>query len=411
MARENGPFDKHRLQLFGGLLTGEFEGKTATKADCKPADADGDTSCELHLDMGQDADGDPNDIMCLLDTTPRGPFGNVVANRLDGAGLIEPPKLSVTKVGEALSVQLVANWLKPGQDVTTVGTLKVATLFVQGYSVTCSDIRPGGRKTFDRVVTALFNSVKVSPNPKRPAYLSTAYDLRQGDRSTGFRYGLVEKRIGGKPGSAEFDFSFRLQTDGKTWQTLDSSLLVTRDAAGNVDLYRHAFSSGQTKTHAVLTAKPSEDRKFRLKVERGDKSDALESTPKAPLTTEIWSAGEFAKVARGKSPSYRYAILGLDESGEPAFKYLSITRSSADVLLEEEEGGKKRDTDLAGALKDELHVNADGTVVKEVGSDSISQRLFVSGRLPEASGASAVLATTAAAVPAEPKAKTKGKGR
>ena len=153
---------------------------------------------------------------------------------------------------------------------------------------------------------------------------------------------------------------------------------------GNVDLYRHAISGGNGQTHAVLTAKPAEDRKFRLKVERGDKSDALESTPKAPLTTELWSASEFAKVARGARPSYRYAILGLDDTGEPEFKYLSITRSSADVLLEEEESAKKNDKDLAGALKDELHVSSDGSVAKEVGTDSVSQRLFAWGKLPDA---------------------------
>ncbi len=336
---------------------------------------------------------------------------------MQGGGLIETPKLTVTKIGDGASVELVANWLKQAEDVNTVGTLKVATYFSQGYSATCSDIRPGGRKTFDRVVGELFRSMKFAPNPKRPAFLATAYDYRQGDRSTGFRYSLVEKRIGGKAGSAELDFGFHLKTDGKTWQTMDSSLLVTRDAAGNVDLYRHALSggAGTSQTQAVLTAKPSEDKKFRLKIERGDKSDALESTPKAPLTTELWSASEFAKVARGTRPSYRYAILGIDDSGEPEFKYLSITRSSASVLLEEEESAKKNDKDLAGALKDELHVTSDGSVAKEVGTESVSQRLFAWGKLPDAAGVA-----SAAVAPLDTKeqgqgvangARAKGKGK
>ena len=387
MGRESGTtFAKHRLQLFGGLVTGEYEASEVSKIECTPDGSEGDASCEVRLALGQDSDGDPNDILCLIDTTPRGPFGTVIANRLQGGGLIETPKLTVTKIGDGASVELVANWLKQAEDVNTVGTLKVATYFSQGYSATCSDVRPGGRKTFDRIVGELFRSMKFSPNPKRPAYLTAAYDFRQGDRSTGFRYSLVEKRIGGKAGSAELDFGFHLKTDGKTWQTMDSSLLVTRDAAGKVELYRHALSggAGSGQTHAVLTAKPSEDRKFRLKVERGDKSDALESTPKAPLTTELWSAAEFAKVAKGVRPSYRYAILGLADSGEPEFKYLSITRSSASVLLEEEESAKKNDKDLAGALKDELHVSSDGSVAKEVGTESVSQRLFYWGKLPDA---------------------------
>ena len=413
MSRESGTFSKHRLQLFGGLVTGEYEASAPSKIECTTEATDGDSSCEVRLALGQDSDGDPNDILCLIDTTPRGPFGAVIANRLQGGGLIETPNLTVTKIGDGASVELVANWLKPAEDVNTVGTLKVASYFSQGYSATCSDIRPGGRKTFDRVVGAFFRSMKFSANPKRPTFLTAAYDFRQGDRSTGFRYSLVEKRIGGKAGSAELNLGFHLKTDGKTWQTMDSSLLVTRDEAGNVDLYRHALSGGNGQTHAVLTAKPGEDRKFRLKIERGDKTDALESTPKAPLTTELWSAAEFAKVARGARPSYRYATLGIDDSGEPEFRYVSITRSSASVLLEEEESAKKNDKDLAGALKDELHVSSDGLVAKEVGTSSVSQRLFAWGKLPDASGMAAAVGT-----PVDPKepssangGRAKGKGK
>jgi hypothetical protein len=410
MSRESGAFAKHRLQLFGGLVTGEYEASVVSKVECTPEGDEGDSSCELRIALGQDSDGDANDILCLIDTTPRGPFGTVIANRLQGGQLIELPRLTVAKVGDGASAGVVANWVKQAESVNTVGTLKVASLFSQGYSATCSDIRPGGRKTFERVVGELFRSLKFAPNPKRPAYLTTAYDFRQGDRSTGFRYSVVEKRIGGKPGSAELDLAFRLHTDGKTWQTMDSSLLVARDASGNVELYRHALSGGNGKTHAVLTAKPSEDRKFRLKVERGDKSDALESTPKAPLTTELWSAAEFAKVARGARPSYRYATLGFDDSGEPTFHYLSITRSSTNVLLEEEESAKKNDSDLAAALKDELHVSADGSVAKEVGSDTVSQRLFAWGKLPDVAGTTTE-GTKEQGGSKDARAKAKGKSR
>jgi hypothetical protein len=413
MSRENGPFPKHRLQLFGGLATGEYESQTPSKPECTPVDADGDSSCEVRLAMGQDDDGDASDIYCMIDTTPRGPFGAIIANRLNGAGLIEMPKLGIAKTGDGITVGMVANWMKPGEDVNTVGTLKVAVLFSQGYSATCSDVRPGGRKTFDRVVGEFFRSLKFAPNPTRPAFMTMAYDLRQGDRSTGFRYGLIEKRIGGKPGSAEIAFTFRLKTDGKTWTTMDNSLLVARDPAGNVELYRHAIGGDNGKTLAVLSAKPAEDRKFRLKLERGEKTDALESTPKAPLSTELWSAGEFAKVARGTRPSYRYATIGVDDTGEPAFRYISITRSAPDVLLEEEEGDKKSDEkDLAATLKDELHVVGDGSVAKEVSADSVSQRIFVWGKLPDTTGApTAVAEAKERSVTKDVRAKGKGKGR
>jgi len=387
MARENGPFAKHRLQLFGGLATGEYEAATPSQPDCTAADADGDSTCDVRLNLGQDADGDPSDIHCLIDTTPRGPFGAIIAHRLDGAGLVEMPKLTVAKTGEGMSATFVANWMKNTQELNTVGTLKVATFYSQGYSATCSDTQPGGRKTFERVVGDFFRSLKLAPNPGRPAMMTMAYDLRQGDRSTGFRYGLVEKRIGGKAGTAEIDFAFRLKTDGKTWQGSDNSLLVARTATGSVELYRHAFSGANGQALVVLSAKPSEDGKFRLKLERGAKTDALEATPKAPLSTELWSAGEFAKVARGARPNYRYATLGVDETGDPTFNYLSITRSSPGVLLEEEEAGKKNDKDLEASLKDELHVLDDGSVTKEVSTDSIAQRIHTWGRLPDGTGA------------------------
>jgi hypothetical protein len=390
MSRENGPFAKHRLQLFGGLATGEYEAIAPSHPDCTPADADGDSSCDVRLSLGQDADGDASDIHCLVDTTPRGPFGAIVAHRLDGAGLMEMPKLAVAKTGEGVSVSFVANWMKNAEDMNTVGTLKVATFYSQGYSATCSDTQPGGRKTFERVVGDFFRSLKLAPNPARPALMTMAYELRQGDRSTGFRYGLVEKRIGGKAGTAEIDFGFRLKTDGKTWTASDNSLLVARGATGNVELYRHAFSGANGQRMLVLSAKPSEDGKFRLKLERGEKTDALEATPKAPLSTELWSAGEFAKVSRGARSNYRYATLGIDDSGDPTFNYLSITRSSPGVLLEEEEASKKNAQDLEASLKDELHVLDDGSVAKEVSTDSISQRIHTWGRLPDATGATGV---------------------
>ena len=123
----------------------------------------------------------------------------------------------------------------------------------------------------------------------------------------------------------------------------------------------------------------SEDGKFRLKSERAGKSDALESTPRAPLTTELWAASELSKVAKGKSASYRYATLGFDDAGDPKFSYITLSRSAPGVLLEED---KKAKGDLKGALKDELHLAADGTVTKEVATSFVSERIYSFGKLP-----------------------------
>jgi hypothetical protein len=408
MSREGGTFPKHRLSLFGGLVTGEYEADVPSRTECTAADAEGDSSCEVRLGLGQDADGEPSEIRCAVDTVPRGPFGGMIASRLDGAGLMDLPKLTVAKTGDGMSVTFMANWMKSGQDTNIVGTLKLATFYSQGYSATCADGAPGGRQTFERVVGDFFRSLKLAPNPGRPAMMTMAYDLRQGDRSTGFRYGLIEKRMGKRPGSAEIDFAFRLDTDGKTWRTADRSLLALRSPSGKIELYRHAFSGPGGKTVAVLSAKPAEDGKFRLKIERGDKTDALEATPKAPLTTELWSAGEFAKVSRGVRPSYRYAILGLDDTGDPAFHYVAITRSSPGVLLEEDETSKKNAKDLDATLKDELHILDDGSVTKEVGATAISQRIYTWGKLSDAIGASDAQDRSSAKAP---RAKVKGNAR
>lgn len=384
MGRENGPFKKHRLDLFGGLATGEYESTGPAAPECTK-DADEDQSCSLKLGMGEDEDGEPFDIVCFVDTTPRGPFGTVVAHRLDGMGLAEPPKVAVRKVGEGIAVDWVANTQgQTAEGATLVGTAKIATLFSQGYSATCSDTRAGGRATFRRVVGDFFASLRFAPNPKRPTQAALGWDVRRGDRSSGFRYALVEKRMDGKPGTAEMHFSYAMESDGKTWKSIDGNLVVLRDPNGKVDLYRNAASAHDGTKLAVLSAKPAEDGKFRLKSERAGKSDAIESTPRAPLTTELWAASELSKVAKGKASSYRYATLGFDDAGDPKFSYITLSRSAPGVLLEEEED-KKAKGDLKGSLKDELYLAADGTVTKEVATSFVSERIYSFGKLPGAS--------------------------
>jgi hypothetical protein len=72
---------------------------------------------------------------------------------------------------------------------------------------------------------------------------------------------------------------------------------------------RHHASS--PKGPAALSAKPSEYKKFRLKWEAGAQTTGLESTPKAPLNTELWAVPELRKVASGAAKSYRYAFLDM----------------------------------------------------------------------------------------------------
>jgi predicted small lipoprotein YifL len=397
MQRENGPFEKHRLALFGGLVTGEYEAQVAGAPECTKAGDD--ESCSLRIALGSDADGDSSQIFCLFDTAPRGPFGAILENRLEGHDLLEEPKLAVEAVGQGVSASFVANVFRDAEDRRTVGTLKVAQLHGQGYSATCSDIQPGGRKTFDRVVGELFSSLTFAPNPRRPASMAHGYELRHGDRTSGFRYGLVEERSDGKPGWLELQISFHLQTDGKTWTTSGAGLVVTRDEKGSVETYRHAIYGHQGVPLGTLSAKPSEDGKFRLKVEAGPKSDALESTPKAPLSTELWSAGELAKVARGARPAFRYAVLSVAD-GDPTFKYISITRGEGDVLLEQEDVSERDGDAVEAAIQDELHVDGDGLVTKEVSPTLVSERIHHWGKLP-------VLAEKKAGAPRG----KKGKGR
>lgn len=381
MGRENGPFKKHHVDLFGGLAGGDYEATGPSAPECQK-DADDDQSCSLRLSMGEDADGEPFDILCFVDTTPRGPFGTVVAHRLDGMGLAEPPKVAVRKVGEGIAIEWMANTQGQNEEGgTLVGTAKIAALYSQGYSATCSDMRAGGRATFRRVVGEFFASLRFNPNPKRPTHAAHGYDVKSGDRSSGFRYGLIEKRMDGKPGTSEMHFSYAMESDGKTWKSVDGHLVVLRDASGKVDLYRYAATAHDGTQLAVLSAKPSEDGKFRLKSERAGKSDALESKPRAPLTTELWAASELSKVAKGKAASYRYATLGYDDAGDPKFSYVTLSRSAPGVLLEEQEDRKAKG-DLSGSLKDELHVAPDGTVAKEVATHFVSERIYSFGKLP-----------------------------
>lgn len=381
MARENGPFKKHHVELFGGLATADYEATGPVTPECTK-DADEDESCGLRLAMGEDEDGEPFDIVCFVDTTPRGPFGTIVAHRLDGMGPAETPKVSVKKIGEGIAIEWLANTQGQNEEGgTVVGTTKVATLYSQGYSATCSDARAGGRATFRRVVFDFFSSLRFAPNPRRPAHAALGYDVRRGDQSSGFRYGLVEKRGDGKPGIAEVHLTYAMESDGKVWKSIDGSLVVLRDPNGKVDLYRYAATAHDGTKLGVLSAKPGEDGKFRLKSERAGKSDALESTPRAPLTTELWAASELSRVAKGKSASYRYATLGFDDAGDPKFSYITLSRSAPGVLLEEEED-KKAKGDLKGALKDELHLAPDGTVTKEVATSYVVERIYAFGKLP-----------------------------
>lgn len=374
MARENGPFAKHTLQ--GELASAEYEAASPAKAECTK-DSDGDQSCLMQLDMGRDSEGTANTIVCQIGTTLRGPFGTVLTGLLDGARLAEVPSFAVQKSENGIAAQFVSNYFHERDKV--VGTVKLATFYSRGSSATCWDLAAGGRQTFARVTGAFFASLQFKPSPRK-THFAQAYERRKGDRATGFRYTALADRADKKSGLTEIDLRFTLETDGKSWVVDDGLSFVTRDAGGKIDFYKDAYFRGGTEI-AALSVRPAEDGKLRVKLEVGPKSDAIELRPKAPLNSELWAASDFASVAAGKVQGYRYAIPGV-KNGEPTLRYISITRASADVVLEEADGEDKEKGEIDAHVKDELHLDTTGRVAKEVASSHVAARVYTWGSVP-----------------------------
>jgi hypothetical protein len=378
-AREIAPVGKKHFELFEGQVSGDIESLSDIKPDC--TNKDGIGTCTVVADLGKDAD-DENSVACNI-VGATAAFGPVLEDTLlQGVDLEEAPTFQVRPIGEGLAATFVANTSQQEDDAVVLGTAKFAALYAHGYTVTCFETRAGGRKTFDRITTDFFQSLKLKSTVTVFAY---GYQTRVGDQANGLRYAAIGKRPGDDAGYVESTIGFHLQSDGKTWSIRDLLSITQRDAKGkveNMESYIWADGKGPLK----LSAKPSEDKRFRLKFEVGDKSSGIESTPKAPLNTELWAASELLRVSTGKAKSYRYAYLDLLDS-DPAFHYVKITRADAGVLYEAEESlAPPKSSDAAGEepSRDELSVDARGLVTKEVSSDLVSELVYTWGDLPSA---------------------------
>jgi hypothetical protein len=381
-SREIDPVATQRVDLFDGFASGELESKTPIRPECSNTEAG--PACTVVADLGPDKD-DPalsSNIVCTVSTTSRA-FGPVLkATALSGAQLDETPVLDVKTVGEGLSASFVANTTEQQGDNVLVGTAKFAALYAHGYMVACFDKRAGGRKTFDRITGHFFESLKFKSTV---TVFASGYQVRMGDRTSGIRFSSIAKRPGDDAGFVEQTSYFHLETDGKTWSMKDLIVVAERDGRGGIEKLEYLFWH-EGEGPALLSAKPSEDnKKFRLKFELGNKANGLESTPKAPLNTELWAAPELARVSAGSAQTYRYAFLDLVDS-DPAFRYLTITRSAPRVLSEVQDEapapGAKHATPAPAGTKDELQVDARGLVTKEVSSQSVTELVHTWGNLP-----------------------------
>ena len=379
MSREIAPVAMQRVELLDGLASGEIESRDGLKPECTTNDAGG-SACSFQAMLDRDDKGLESTVVCTVSTELH-PFGLVLGGALQGAALDEPPALQAKHVGEGIAASFVANTTEQKSDETLFGTAKIAALFAHGYEATCLDMRAGGRKTFERVAGHFFDSLKFKDKPKQPAVFAFGYQVRVGDRTSGLRYNVIARRDDDEAGFVETSTHVWVTTDGKTWSVRDSAQVVERGPKGAVEKMQNLYWL-DGKGPMVLSAKASEDRKFRLKLESSEKSTGLESTPKAPLNTELWAAPELRRVAAGSAHSYRYAFLDVLDA-DPSFHYLTLTRTAPGVLLEDQEaltapGHAAQPSDS----KDELHVDDRGLVTKEVSTDSVSELIYTWGALP-----------------------------
>ena len=117
MARENGPFAKHPVVLLDGLASGAVEALVPPKVECEK-DAHGALGCSFRVELGHDADGDPNSIVCSATSAFR-PFGPELKGFLDQATLAEVPRIETRSRGEGIAVSFVANSQRQDADSVT----------------------------------------------------------------------------------------------------------------------------------------------------------------------------------------------------------------------------------------------------------------------------------------------------
>lgn len=382
MARETPELPPRKVSLLGGLIEGTIEGEGPPKMECDPT---GTETCVMQTSLGKDSEGDPVSILCSASAdTPN--FGYVIRKALDGAGLVEMPAIAAGPAGKGFAIAFVANSRKADETGTRIGTTKVAALYSQNYAVACFDVGSGNRKTFARIIDKYFESLAFKPHPKRPALLAQGRIVRQGDQIMGMRYSYIEKRGDDKPGTDETSRAFVLETDGSSWNHIDHSSSVLRDAGGGTERTIAVFSAnGQALV--ALTSKPAEDAgKLRLKAEVGGKTESIELSPKEQLSTEIWSAPQLLRVSRGERSTHKYGTLDINEDREPAFAYATVTKKAAGTLEETIQNAREPKGD-AGPEKNELQLDDEGFVKKQVSDKAIIELAYKWGALPKEASA------------------------
>ncbi len=363
------------------LMTADVDAKAPPKVECK--NLEGDTrSCSIVLDLGKDEEGVPRTLECAASWGPIPlPFGILVKTSLGKMGLNEPPRVDVgwaKGVDGGLVARFNANVSYETPERVLVGTAKLAARYAPGHTLFCADTAGGAEKTVQRLTTQLFDTAKVK-GLTDGVVIQTAAKERRGQAATGFRFDFVRKGEDG--GFTEVKSSFHMKSTDKTWDVNDFAMSVTRDAKGTVEALKELFWVGAQ--HAlVLSAKPGEGGRLRIKLEANGKSDALEMTPQVPLSTELWESPSLLRVATGGAPKHRYAFLAITEDGEPTLAYSSLTRIRQGLVQEEVEMHGKKAKEPATRQRNELSLDDHGLVTKQVSSDSVDERIHLSGTVP-----------------------------
>ncbi len=376
-AWEPEPLHEQAVSLADGTITAKTVAAGPPKIECK--NVEGHQRCGLTFDLGRDHEQVSHFVECAVELMPVPlPFGVMLHQVLGKAVLLEPPTADVTWVGEGLQASVAAELKVEDNERVVVGTGKMAVHYAPGRTTVCFDNGSGARAAFHDVTMKLFASMTSKADPN--VVTETAYVIRRGDVPSGFQYYVVRKSDDG--GFVETVNDFGLSANEKAWHVSDRLVAVTRDQKGVVENFRSSHWSDGNQAGVSLSAKPAEGRKFRLKLEYGEKSDALEVTPKASISTEAWEAAGLLRVASGAQPQHRYALLYVNEDGEPALAYSKLTRARPGVLSEEIERAETKKAKAHETEKNELVVNARGQVEKQVSTDSIAVVIHTSGNHP-----------------------------
>jgi len=363
MAREQGPFAQHEVSLFDGRIEGEVESKSKPRVECEQVD---DTErCTVTLDMGVSETGKPSAIACVA-TNGHQPFGQQIHALAPGVKVFGRPEFDARKEPQGLSGHFSFDGVTNEKGQPTLMSLKVSSLYSGVYTFTCLDLQPGGKQTFARVVRELFASLSFGDPPEFAGQHSLGYVKRQGDEATGFRFVHVGAVDGEQVQSSLY---FNLKRTKEQWQTVDRDVFTLRSAGGELTKYQsrnwlHGLGP------VVITAKPAEDGKLRIKVDNGNKSDALEITPRAAVSTEERMAPQLASLRSRTGRPTRYGFPALDADGDPTLLYSVLEHHEPGIVYER----VVSHADFNQGSRDEpseLHVDEHGVVTRQVNADEI----------------------------------------